>query len=173
MKPAVGLMNKTNIKIASLNARSIFKDANKNNQKTYTSHLRSRTLSLDILCLQEISAFHAQDHLNEEQSANRPNVPTSALIISKHCAIICINQNYKLTNEAITLDERCITATLVDSSESIICHVSNVYAPAQKIPRNQILSSLHELTMFERVHEEPWLITGDFNTPLHRITQDI
>jgi mRNA deadenylase 3'-5' endonuclease subunit Ccr4 len=53
-------------RVGPLNARSIFKASNPALQRKFISHLRNRSLSLDILCLQEISHFRA-DQFSDAQ----------------------------------------------------------------------------------------------------------
>jgi endonuclease/exonuclease/phosphatase family metal-dependent hydrolase len=43
-----------NIRLGSLNVRSIFMESQKTTQKEFASYLRARSLSVDILCLQEV-----------------------------------------------------------------------------------------------------------------------
>ena len=160
------------IRIASLNARSIFKDANKQLQKQYVSYLRSHSLKLDILCLQEVSSFTAQDHLSADQvhrfhSFMFPSMPA---IVTKHCAIICLNRSLTLENVSISLDERVITASIMDQSGSLLCRLTNVYAPAQRSERLLFYDSFLSLPMFPSVGSDPWLLLGDFNMDMSTVT---
>ena len=59
-------MNYKLLRIASLNARSVFKEADIPLQKFFTRYLHSRSLHIDILCLQEVFTFRSQDHLTDD-----------------------------------------------------------------------------------------------------------
>ena len=141
------------IRIASLNARSIFKDANKQLQKQYVSYLRSSSLKLDILCLQEVSSFHTQEHLSTMQSEYFHSFmfPSMSSVVSKHCAIICLNRSFILDNVCVSMDERIITASVLDSSGSLICQIINFYAPATRSDRPFFYASFSSLPMFSSV----------------------
>jgi endonuclease/exonuclease/phosphatase family metal-dependent hydrolase len=161
--------------MASLNARSIFKDADKNTQRLFLSYLKSSSLSLDILCLQEVSAFHRQDHLTQEQSHYFTNFlfPRCAVVFTKYCAIICLNQKYYLENAMISLDERCIGVTVMDkSNHSTVCTVINVYGPAQQHDRLPFLDTFMSLPQVHLVSDSlPSFLLGDFNLPLAELAE--
>ena len=160
------------IRIASLNARSIFKDANKQLQKQYVSYLRSHSLQLDVLCLQEVSSFTAQDHLSADQVHRFHSFmfPSMSAIVTKHCAIICLNTSLTLENGSISMDERVITASVMDQSGSLLCHLTTVYAPAQRSERLIFYDSFHSLPMFPPVASDPWILLGDFNMDMSTVT---
>lgn len=152
-------------RIASLNARSIFKDANKSMQKQFISYLRSQSLQLDILCLQEVSAFNTQDHLSHDQihsfqSFMFPAIPS---VVTKYTAIICLNPSLYLDNVAISLDQRIITASVMTASGALICNITNIYAPADRSARVPFYDSLLTMPMFSSVSSAPWLLVGDLN----------
>ncbi|KAI8968642.1 hypothetical protein BDB01DRAFT_733047, partial [Pilobolus umbonatus] len=103
----------SSIRIASLNARSIIKLSNPTIQRQYAKHLRSRDNNYDILCLQEVVSTTLVGHLSSDSITILQHLfPTSNSIFTKYCAIICINPRYTLCNEFITIDERCITASV-------------------------------------------------------------
>jgi endonuclease/exonuclease/phosphatase family metal-dependent hydrolase len=105
-------MNLQYLRIASLNTRSIFKAHNTKTQKEFITHICAREPLIDILCLQEISAFYMQEHLTEDQGIQLQHMfPSTQIIFSKHCAIICLNNKYSLDNASITRGEICIAAT--------------------------------------------------------------
>lgn len=119
------------IRIASVNARSIYKVSNNTKQRQYTNHLRSKTIAEDILCLQETSAFHSQEHLTEDQTKQFEFMfPGTQHVLTRHCAIISLNEKFTLINTSITRDERCIATTVVDNQNRTIYHIANIYAPA-------------------------------------------
>ena len=152
-------------RIASLNARSIFKDANKNIQKQFISYLRSPSLKLDILCLQEVSAFNTQDHLSPDQihSFQSFMFPSMPSIVTKYTAIICLNRSLCLDNVTVSMDQRVITASVVDASGTLVCNVTNIYAPADRSARVPFYDSLLTMPMFPSVSSAPWLLVGDLN----------
>ena len=153
------------MRIASLNARSIYKGANKKTQKQYITHLKSKNMAIDILCLQETSAFHNQEHLNENQITQFQNTFTNkAHILTKHCAIICLNDKYNIEDTCITRDERSITARIIDTQGATMCHISNIYSPAQQKERREFFAKYYTLPQFENITREPHLLVGDFNS---------
>src|ERR1700716_2986601 len=113
---------KSHLRIATLNARSIFKVSNINTQKMYSKYLRSETLNIDILCLQEVAHIrsnHTNSHLSDEQQRILQLIfPHSTIISSKHCAIIILNTHLLAHNEFITKDERCITTDIIDQESN-------------------------------------------------------
>jgi hypothetical protein len=63
------MSNKSRIGIGSLNARSLFKvSSNTTLKQEFHAYLRSFSLGLDVLCIQELSQFHAQTDLTMEQA---------------------------------------------------------------------------------------------------------
>lgn len=54
------------LRIGSLNARSIFKESHHTTRSEFISHLKSSSLALDILCLQETSTLSRQDHITTD-----------------------------------------------------------------------------------------------------------
>lgn len=106
-------MNNKTTRIVSLNTCSIFKEADISIQKTLIHHLCSRSLNVDILCLQEASAFRTQTHLSAEQQNQFHSFMFSycSSLLLKHCAIIYLNP---FTNMSIFLDERCIYASVCE-----------------------------------------------------------
>ena len=85
--------NKT-ICIASLNTRGIFKEADKSMQKAFISHLRSRSLYIDILYLQEVTAFSTQTYLSAKQQTN--STPLCSLT-----AVFCFQNTAQLYSSNI------------------------------------------------------------------------
>lgn len=163
-------MSNRPLRIASLNARSIFKDADRNTQRLFLSYLKSSSLSLDILCLQEVSAFHRQDHLTQEQRHYFINFlfPRCAVLFTKHCAIICLNHNYHLDNDIVSLDERCLSANVIDkSTNTTICTIINIYGPAQQADRLPFLDHFMSLPYVDLVSDLlPTFLLGDLNLQL-------
>jgi exonuclease III len=92
--------------------------------------------------------------------------PQSSFVVSTHCAIICLKQGLELTDAAISLDERCVTATVKDTHNTI-CKIANVYIPVKKVERHAFLPGLMSMPFWSDLLSSPWLLLGDFNTHLH------
>jgi hypothetical protein len=112
-----------------------------------------------------------QERLTEDQEIQLQRMfPSTQIIFSKHCAIICLNNKYSLDNASITRDERCITATILDDQDTPIISITNIYAPAQAKDRMDFLENLHELRVLEDDFSGTWMILGDLNASLDRNT---
>ena len=107
------------LRIGSLNARSIFKESHPQTQKEFIAFLKSRSLNVDILCIQETSSFHSQAHLTESQIHRFHSFlfPQRSSIVTKHCAIVCLRPGLTLDNTGISIDERCIVASVLDNNQ--------------------------------------------------------
>lgn len=162
-------MNNKPIRIASLNTRSIFKDANKTNQRLFLSHLRSFSFHIDILCLQEVSAFHTQTRLTEEQIQHFQKFlfPNRSLIVTKYTAIICLNKQLKLNDEVVSMDQRCMAANVTDLSGKTIASIINMYIPATPADRPSFIQQFMDLPFLNYITAEiPGFVLGDFNMNL-------
>jgi endonuclease/exonuclease/phosphatase family metal-dependent hydrolase len=158
----------SHIRIGSLNVRSIFMESNKNIQKEFASYLRARSLGVDILCLQEVSHFHSQSVLSDQQIRSFSFFfPRCPFVVSKHCAIVCLKPGLSLDAAQVLLDERCVVATVKDAQHNVLCRVANIYAPAQSLDRPQFLQSFLSLALWSEVSNTPWMLVGDFNIHLH------
>lgn len=163
-------MNNRLILIASLNARSIFKDANKHNQRLFLNYLRFSSLRIDILCLQEVSAFHSQSHLTDDQLLyfQKFLFPNRSLIVTKHTAIICLNKNLLLQDSVISRDQRSMAAVVNTSSGDTIASIINMYAPADRTDRSAFFGSFLDLPLLNYINAEyPGFLLGDFNTNIN------
>lgn len=171
----VRVMSNRLTRIASLNARSIFKDADKNIQRLFLSYLKSSSLSLDVLCLQEVSAFHGQDHLTEEQCHyfRQFLFPQYSVVFTKYCAVICLNRRLTLENAVVSLDERSIGVTVKDTiTNSVLCSILNVYGPAQTAERLHFLDEFLASPLLHSFSEEfPCFFLGDFNLKIKQLTE--
>lgn len=157
------------LRMGTLNARSIFKVSHPNLQKEFCSFLRNRSLlSLDILCLQEVSCFQQQDHLSDDNilQFNKFLFPNTTSVVSKHTVIVCLNRNFYLDDTAIPMDERCVVASVKDVHHNLVCKVASIYAPAQPADRPAFFSSFCLLPFFENSLDDPWIFLGDFNISL-------
>ncbi|KAK4519253.1 uncharacterized protein ATC70_009485 [Mucor velutinosus] len=92
--------------------------------------------------------------------------PRSSFVVSKHCAIICLKQGLELTDVTISLDERCVTAT-VKAAEHTICKMANVYMPAQAASRHAFLPMLMSMPFWSDMLDSQWILLRDFNIHLH------
>ncbi|KAK4521564.1 uncharacterized protein ATC70_007325 [Mucor velutinosus] len=145
--------------------------SNPTNLKEFSSYLRSSSLHLDILCLQEVSHFRSQSTLTESQVRSFSFAfPNCSLVVSKHCAIICLNSRYSLVDTEVLLDERCLVASVVDASSNVLCKVANVYGPAQSSDRPSFISDFLSLSVWSDVFNTPWMVMGDFNIHLHSLS---
>lgn len=163
------------LRIASLNARSIFKESNKTIQRLYLSYLRSSSLNIDILCLQEVSAFHTQSHLNNEQLNYFQNFlfPNHSLIVTKYTAIICLNKNYILKDEVISLDQRTVALYVTNLSGDIVTSIINVYAPADTLARKIFYQNFMDIPFLHYITDEiPGFLLGDFNISLSSLNNN-
>lgn len=131
------------LRIASLNARSIFKGANLSVQKEFASYLSSPTLNFDILCIQELTAYHRQSSLTPQQIQSFKYLFPKATdyIVNKHCGIFCFNRNINLDNPIYQPDGRSIIATATAANtDTVICHLSSLSCWTKK--RRMIASAL-------------------------------
>lgn len=157
------------LRIGSLNARSIFKESNSITRNTFISHLKSTSLGLDILCLQETSTLSRHNHITDDQllQFTRFMFPNCSSILTKHVAIICLQQHLSLDSTLVSMDERVVLASIVDHHQHTLCHIINTYVPAQDHDRQEFLRSFHDLPFIQAVNTGPWLLLGDFNLNMH------
>jgi endonuclease/exonuclease/phosphatase family metal-dependent hydrolase len=157
-----------NIRLGSLNVRSIFMESQKTTQKEFASYLRARSLGVDILCLQEVSHFYSQSSLTDHQIRSFSFFfPRCPFVVSKHCAIVCLKPGLSLDATQVLLDERCVVATVKDAQHNVLCRVANIYAPAQSSDRPLFIQSFLSLALWSEVSNTPWMLVGDFNIHLH------
>ena len=158
------------LRLGSLNARSIFKSTSPQIQKEFISFLRNRSLSLDVLCIQEVSSFH-QAHLTDDQMLQFCSFlfPRCSVVVSKYCAIVCLNSGLYLDDTAVSLDERCVVGSVMDLQHNVLCRVASVYVPAQSSDRPLFLNNFLSLPFFSDMSTAPWLLMGDLNMNLHNV----
>ncbi|CAO3611948.1 unnamed protein product [Mucor hiemalis] len=157
-----------NIRIGSLNARSMFKVSYKITQREFASYLRAQSLGLDILCLQEVSHFHSQVSLSDDQIRSFSFLfPRCSFVVSKHCAIVCLKPGLSLADTDVALDERLVVASVMDAQQNVLCRVASLYVPVQSSDRPQFLDSFLSLSLWSEVFNTPWILAGDFNMRLH------
>ena len=163
-------MNNKIIRIGSLNTRSIFKESSHTTQKEFIHYLSDKSLQFDILCLQEVSSFHMQDNLSESQlhSFSTFMFPRTSSIVSKHCAIICFNSDLILDDCYISNDQRSIYCSILSSSGSVLCHITNVYVPASAGDRPAFMSSFMSMPFISMPPHHPSILVGDFNMSLNK-----
>ena len=105
------------IRIGTLNTRSIFKASYKTKRKEFSSFLRTFT-GVDILCLQEVSHFHSQVSLSDDQIRSFSFLfPRCSFVVSKHCAIVCLKPGLSLDSTVVALDERFVAASVMDAQQ--------------------------------------------------------
>ncbi|KAI8091648.1 hypothetical protein BDF21DRAFT_395363 [Thamnidium elegans] len=142
-------------KIASLNARSILKESNKNIRRLYLSYLRLSSLHIDILCLKEVSAFHTQSHLDEDHS----------LIVTRYVAIICLSKNLILKDKEVSLDQRAVASYTTNLSGDRVPSIVNIYAPAETMTRKLYYQKFMDIPFLHYITSEvPGFLLDGFHT---------
>ncbi|KAG1093261.1 hypothetical protein G6F42_019002 [Rhizopus arrhizus] len=172
--PAFRPQGSSNSKFAPVSiASQIVIDSNTTNppsdslQKEFASYLSSPTLNFDILCIQELTAYHRQSSLTPQQIQSFKYLFPKATdyIVNKHCGIFCFNRNINLVNHIYQPDGRFIIApATAAATDTIICHIANVYAPASATENTVFLNQLPEDEPFAAISSsDPWLFMGDLN----------
>ncbi|KAG2194762.1 hypothetical protein INT47_012064 [Mucor saturninus] len=166
----VGKPPAKHLRLGSLNARSILKSTSPQIQKEFISFLRNRSLSLDVLCLQEVSSFH-QTHLTDDQIFQFCSFLflRCSVVVSKYCAVVCLNSGLYLDDTAVSLDERCVVGSVMDLQHNVLCRVASIYVPAQSSDRPLFLKNFLSLPFFSDMSTAPWLLMGDLNMNLHHV----
>ena len=128
--------NRHSIRIATLNARSFLGGKNPNKTKLLTKYLKPSTPSIDILCLQDISASTANQRLTKDETSQLQFLfPNNTNIFAKYTAIICLNSKYILTDSCISTDNRWIHTTVQDANnQRTVCRLLNTYTHRQMNP---------------------------------------
>ncbi|CAO3613463.1 unnamed protein product [Mucor hiemalis] len=110
-------------------------------------------------------------HMKDVSPSTTPT--TLALVFTKHCAIICLNQNYYLDNDIVSLDERCISANVIDkTNNTIICNIINIYGPAQRADRLPFIEHFMSLPYIDIVSDSfPTFLMGDLNLQLAKLEE--
>lgn len=161
----------SNINIATLNARSVFKLKSIKTQKEFARFLRTDIHpKIDILCLQELSHYRKQTHLSLQDKQTLLSLfPNSKNIFSKHNAIIVINPDLNFINESISIEERIITATIINNNNNqSICQITNIYAPADNYEKEEFYKNILNNPQISNSSEpERHIILGDFNLHLY------
>ncbi|CEP12332.1 hypothetical protein [Parasitella parasitica] len=170
-------MNRSKVNIGSLNCRSLLsKSSNPSVSSEFCRYLRS--LSLDILCIQESYATtDAQTRLNMQLQA-------SSSLWTAHCGIVSFNPSLTLHSLDINLEQRIIACTVVQANALFPpITLINIYAPANYRQRLQFFNQVLTLPLFQHdnLHLKsnetytadpdsspspsiiPMLIMGDFN----------
>ncbi|ORX51163.1 hypothetical protein DM01DRAFT_1375444 [Hesseltinella vesiculosa] len=87
---------------------------------------------------------------------------------SAKAAIICINNNFSLVNETISIDERITTASIIDNTTgSIITNVASIYMPTSVTTRHRKQRDILTHPAIMADSSNPWLICGDLNVHLY------
>lgn len=164
-------MNKnTHMRFATLNARSLLGGPKQNKSKVLSKYLKSKELNLDFLCLQDISASQGSLTLNEDQIMQIQRLfPETSMIANRRVAIIILNPRYNAVNEYMTKEGRGVIIDIVDTTTSQhICHILNIYAPANRIDRPLFYHNLQQLLSQYPEQFSNMIIMGDFNLHLNR-----
>ena len=155
----------SNLKICTLNCRSLIKTGQPDYRSAFIRYLRS--LKLDILSFQETHA-----HSIQLQESLDMQLQCSASIWTKHCGIVSMNPSITLTPILITIDQRVIICTLTHINNLFPpITLINIYGPAQPSERSSFYHNLLQLPYF-RNHDLPAdinssdsnvVILGNFN----------
>ncbi|ORZ16222.1 hypothetical protein BCR42DRAFT_316404, partial [Absidia repens] len=135
----------------------------------YTKFLRSpSTNPCDILCLQDIHPTH-ETYLTDSTILTLERLfPNTTSIFTKYTAIIIFNPLYKIDNASITIDQRIITADIIDiSTSTMVCSIASIYAPAQKSARPQFYQEMQTHPLLNDLSRQ-WILMGDFNIHYYR-----
>ncbi|KAI8095519.1 hypothetical protein BDF21DRAFT_393840 [Thamnidium elegans] len=160
------MLNKP-LRMGALNARRIFKASHPNIQKEFCSFLPNHLLSLDILCLQEVSCFQQHDHLSEDyiHQFNNFLFPNTTSVVSKHTAIVCLNRNFYLDDTAISMNERCVVASVKYVHRNLVFPYPinktisrNVYR--HRIVKQDVIDGLKELNSNSPDANSVYTVTG-------------
>ncbi|CAO3599372.1 unnamed protein product [Absidia cylindrospora] len=151
------------LRISTLNARSIHKTQNTLTQQMYTKFLRSKIHNpCHILCLQDV--YPCRDpHLSASHTQSLERLfPQTTTFFTKFTAIIIFNQAYTMDNASITPDQRILTANIIDTStNTTICSIASIYAPAQRSARPAFYKQLQEHPLINyKLYK--WIMMGDF-----------
>ncbi|CDH61037.1 hypothetical protein RO3G_01611 [Lichtheimia corymbifera JMRC:FSU:9682] len=143
--------------------------SNTTTRRSFINHLKSSSLNLDIICLQETSTLTRHSHLTTSQldQFTRFMFPGCSSVITKHVAIICLRPSLSLDSTLVSMDERVAVASVKDQHHHTVCRVINVYAPADHNVRQDFLCTFLSLPFVQEVDTDPWILLGDFNMNLH------
>ena len=163
-------MNKSPLRIGTLNVRSIFKDAHPQLRQHFLTHLKSRSLHLDILCIQDVlpsqAAAFTDSHLSKFRTFLFPSMSTHA---NWHTAVICINPQLSVKEARDFIDGRCSLVSIRDHRDNLICSILNLYIPPTLAERRFFFDALmSEVPIFSASYDQtpPTFILGDFNTDM-------
>lgn len=97
--------------------------------------------------------------------------PGCSLVLSKHCAIICLNKSLILDEAVISRDERVIKATVKTASGVSLCSLFTVYGPAQRSQRLPFLDAFMSLPFLDDLVSTgtPGFILGDLNIQIAKL----
>lgn len=141
---------KSNIKIGSLNCRSLSKLSHPTTSSEFIRFLRNPELQYDILCFQETHAIDsARDRLNMQFQSTRS-------IWTSHCGIVSLNPKIHIQQLNITLDDRIIVCQ-VTHANSLFSPIAlvNIYGPTTASSRALFYSQLLSMPLF---HPDTWAL---------------
>lgn len=158
----------TNMKIGSLNCRSLSKPSKISTSQDFTRFLRTNLF--DILCLQETHAGST-----EIQSRLTMQLQAHQTIWTSHLGIINFNNNVHLEPIYTSTDERVLLCKVSHVNKLLPSFtLLNIYAPATSSQRYTFYSNLLSSQYFHSIisdihsthvlnHNTPSIIVGDFN----------
>jgi len=158
-----------NLKICSLNSRSLSKLSNPEISSSFIRYLRS--LDYDVFCFQE---SHASG--DDVQSTLNMKLQAHSSIWTEHCGVVSLNPSISIVPILVTIDQRSIVCLVTHANNSFDpITLVNIYAPAQIRPRETFYANMLNLPMFRALQDSPaindsMMIVGDFN--YHAIMYD-
>lgn len=122
------IMSCSTIYLGSSNVRIITKESHPKLQKSILTHLKSRSLPLDILCLQYVLSVEVLSFTDTHQHIfctclflNTPSEVTWRTVIIYHdqTLIVKVSQTY--------LDERRTSVSIMNAHDHKVCFILNLY----------------------------------------------
>ncbi|OBZ81605.1 Transposon TX1 uncharacterized protein [Choanephora cucurbitarum] len=163
-------MSRSTIRIGSLNAPSIFKESHPELRKSFLTHLKSHSLSLGILCLQDVLSVQALSFTDTHQHEFRTYLfPNTSSHVTWRTVIICLNPTLTIKDFLTYLDGRCTFVSIVDALDRTVCSNLNFYIPPALGERILFFDSLRiEVPFFSLTHAATItsFILGNFNSNL-------
>ena len=163
------------MRVASLNANGVFKDASSHTLSTrrhqqFTKYLQSKHLSLDLLLIQDL--YNGPDHhLSPRHVHQFTRSFGTQSVFTKSAAIVALHPRLSILDSVISRDQRVIWALLHDSQTSTSYNVVNVYAPPHNHQKAPFWSEFTSLPFFSSIadtdEDAHWIVGGDFNAHLH------
>ncbi|KAG2192540.1 hypothetical protein INT47_011653, partial [Mucor saturninus] len=158
------LFQTTNLKIGSLNCRSLALTSYPSTRRKFTRYFRS--LKYDLISFQEVRTKDSNilDSLNMELQAKDS-------IWTQHVGIVNFNPNIRITPIFITHTKHAVFVQVHHINHHLEpIFLLNLYAPSQPSPKKQFYNDIIELPLFKDETDiayftkySNFMITGDFN----------